>query len=53
MPGTSNTGVTGTSEAGLTSAAGIADCCLVSVSFAAATKAEWFRRSIPLSVMTR
>ena len=35
--GTGNTGVTGTGEAGLTSPTGIAECCLVSVSFAAAT----------------
>ena len=53
MLGTGNTGVTGTGEAGLTSPTGIVECCLVSVSFAAATKAERFLWSVPLSVVTR
>ena len=53
MLGTGNTGVTCTGEAGLTTPAGIAECCLVSAGFAAATKAERFRRSVPLSVVTR
>ena len=39
--GTGNTGVTCTG------------CCSVSAGFAAATKAERFRRSVPLSVVTR
>ena len=51
--GTGNTGVTCTGEAWLTSPAGIAECCSVSAGFAAATKAERFRRSVPLSVVTR
>ena len=50
--GTGNTGVTGTGEAGLTSPTGIAECCSVSVSFTAATKAERFLWSVPLSVVT-
>ena len=53
MQGTGNTGVTGTGEAGLTSPTGIAECCSVSASFSAATKAEWFRWNVPPSVMTR
>ena len=52
MLGTGNTGVTCTGEAWLTSPAGMAECCSVSAGFAAATKAE-FRRSVPLSVVTR
>ena len=53
MLGTGNTGVTSTGEAGLTSPAGIAECCSVSAGLAAATKAERFLRSVPLSVVTR
>ena len=45
--GTGNSGVTRASEAGLTSPAGIAECWSVSAGFAAATKAERFRRSVP------
>ena len=43
--GTGNTGMTCTGEGGLTSPAGIAECCSVSTGFAAAAKAERFRRS--------
>ena len=53
MLGTGNTGVTCTGEAGLTSPAGMAECCSVSAGFAAATKAERFRQSVPFSVVTR
>ena len=53
MLGTGNTGVTCTGEAGLVSLASIAECCSVSAGFAAATKAERFRRSVPLSVVTK
>ena len=53
MLGTGNTGVTCTGEAGLTSPVGIAECFSVSAGFSAATKAEWFCRSVPLSVVTR
>ena len=53
MLGTGNTGVTCAGEAGLTSPASMAECCSVSAGFAAATKAERFRRSVPFSVVTR
>lgn len=51
MPNPTSHVLTCTGEAGLTSPVGIAECCLVSAGFAAATKAEWFRRSVPLSVV--
>ena len=53
MLGAGNTGMTGTGEVGVTSQAGIAECCSASAGFAAVTKAERFRRSVPLSVVTR
>ena len=52
MLGTGNTGTTGTGEAGVTSQAGVAECCSASAGFAAAAKAERFRRCVPLSVVT-
>ena len=53
MLGTGNTWVTCTGEARLTLPVGITECCSVSAGFAAATKAEWFSWSVPLSVVTR
>ena len=53
MLGTGNTGMTGTGEAGVTSQAGVAECCSASVGFAMATKAGRFRLSVSLSVVTR
>ena len=53
MLGTGNTVVTCTGEAGLTSPAGMAECCSVSAGVAATTKAERFRRGVPFSLVTR
>ena len=47
---TSNTGMTGTGEAGLTSQSGKTGCCSAAAGFAAANKTERFRRSVPLSI---